>query len=292
MSKERSVSAIYRGSAPNWVGDGFFVSNYFPNGNDLGQKISPFVLLDYQAPHFYSPSNSHRRGVGSHPHRGFETVTIALQGSVAHRDTAGNAGVIGPGDVQWMTAASGVLHEEFHHPSFARQGGPMEMFQLWVNLPKDHKMDAPGYQALASAQMGRVDLPWDGGYVRIIAGEYGGVRGPAKTFTPINLFDLELKRDVPVAFAFPARQNTSLVVTNGAVLVNGKRTAKTGDFVLFENAGEEIVLQSSDAHLLLLNGEPIDEPMVQYGPFVMNTQEEIRQAFLDFKNGKFGQFTD
>ena len=292
MNKERSVSAIYRGSAPNWVGDGFFVSNYFPNGNDLDQKISPFVLLDYQAPHVYSPSNLHQRGVGSHPHRGFETVTIALQGSLAHRDTAGNSGVIGPGDVQWMTAASGVLHEEFHEPNFARQGGPMEMFQLWVNLPKDHKMDAPSYQALTGAQMGRVDLPADGGHVRIIAGEYGGVRGPAKTFTPINLFDIELKRDVPARFAFPARQNTSLVVTKGSVLINGKQTAKTGEFVLFENAGEEIVLQSSAAHLLLLNGEPIEEPMVQYGPFVMNTQDEIRQAFLDFKNGKFGQFAN
>jgi quercetin 2,3-dioxygenase len=236
-----------------------------------------------------SPNEPDTVGGGAHPHRGFETVTIAFEGSLAHRDTAGNSGVIGPGDVQWMTAASGVLHEEFHSPEFSRAGGRMHMFQLWVNLPNAQKMIPPRYQALTADQLGLVTLP-GGGSVRIIAGSYGGVTGPAKTFTKINLFDVRLKGHAPARFSFPAQENTAFIVMTGTVIVNGSRTVYGGDLVLFENSGEEFILESEDAHLLLLSGEPIDEPVVQYGPFVMNTPEEIRQASLDFRNGKFGQF--
>ncbi len=292
MTTERKISGIYRGSPANWVGDGFLVNNYFPNGNDFGQKISPFVLMDYHAPYVYPPSKNGQRGVGTHPHRGFETVTIALEGSLAHRDSAGNSGVIGPGDVQWMTAASGVLHQEFHEPKFSREGGRMHMFQLWVNLPKAHKMDPPSYQSLTADQMGRVDLPRSGGFVRVIAGEYQGVKGPAKTFTPINLFDLRLKVEGEARFSFPPHQNTGLFVMSGEVTINRTTAAKPLDFVLFENAGEEILIEGSDAQLLLLSGNPIDEPVVQYGPFVMNTRDEIRQAFADFQSGRFGTLAD
>ena len=290
MSTERKISGIYRGSSANWVGDEFLVSNYFPNGNAFGAKISPFVLMDYHAPHVYPASKGGQRGVGSHPHRGFETVTIALEGNLAHRDSAGNSGVIGPGDVQWMTAASGVLHEEYHEPKFARAGGRMHMFQLWVNLPKAHKMDAPRYQSLTAEQMGRVELPGNGGFVRVIAGEYQSVKGPAKTFTQINLLDIRLGANGKARFSFPTRENAGLIVMDAAVTINNTARAKALDFVLFENAGEEILLEGSNAHALVLTGEPINEPMVQYGPFVMNTKDEIRQAFTDFQSGKFGQF--
>ena len=249
------------------------------------------MLLDYGAPFDYPPLREGRRGVGPHPHRGFETVTIAFQGSVAHHDSTGNGGVIGPGDVQWMTAASGILHREYHEENFARKGGTMQMAQLWVNLPRAHKMDAPGYQAITADQIGVVSLP-GGGEVRVIAGEYGGVTGPAKTFTPVQLFTARIPAGAGADFAFPERHNAALLVMGGEVAVNGE-TASANDFVLFENEGESIRVDAkSDAELLILGGEPIDEPVVAYGPFVMNTEREITEAIEDFNRGAFGRLDD
>ncbi len=292
MTQQRKIAGIYHGAPIHWVGDGFRVSNYFPSGNNFGARVSPFILMDYAPPYRYPPTGDHQRGVGSHPHRGFETVTLAFEGSVAHHDSGGNAGVIGPGDVQWMTAASGVLHKEYHERDFARAGGNFHMMQLWVNLPKAHKMDPPRYQALTAEQMGRVELPDDGGHVRVIAGEYRDSRGPAKTFTPVNLFDIRLNAGGEIALAFPAQENTMLLIMQGEVEVDG-RTANALDLVLFDNEGEKFAVRARQgSRLLLLSGEPIDEPVVQYGPFVMNTQQEIHQAMLDFNAGKFGELAD
>jgi quercetin 2,3-dioxygenase len=292
MTIERKIAGIYHGAPIHWVGDGFRVSNYFPSGNNFGSRVSPFILMDYAPPYRYAPTHRQQRGIGPHPHRGFETVTLAFEGSVAHHDSAGNTGVIGPGDVQWMTAASGVLHKEYHEREFARAGGTFHMMQLWVNLPKAHKMDLPRYQALTAEQIGRAEIPDDGGQVRMIAGEYKDVKGPAKTFTPINLFDIRLNAGGQVPLSFPAHENTLLLIMQGEVEVSGQK-AKELDLVLFDNEGEEITVRAKQAaHLLLLNGEPIDEPVVQYGPFVMNTEQEIRQAMLDFSNGKFGYLAD
>ncbi|CAM2144732.1 putative quercetin 2,3-dioxygenase PA2418 [Pararobbsia alpina] len=290
---ERQIAGVFRGPGFHWVGDGFRVSNYFPSGNNFGHRISPFFLFDYHAPYSHAPTDQPDRGVGSHPHRGFETVTLAWEGSVAHHDSTGNSGVIGPGDVQWMTAASGILHKEYHEAEYARRGGPMHMAQIWVNLPKAHKMAAPGYQGIVDADIPRVALAGDSGYVRVIAGEYAGVKGAARTFTKLSMLDIQLKANGRAEFAFPAHENAGLMVLNGHVTINGHTVAKTHDFVLFENAGEQIVVEASeDSHLLMLNGEPINEPVVQYGPFVMNTEQEIRQAILDFNAGKFGHMED
>jgi redox-sensitive bicupin YhaK (pirin superfamily) len=290
---ERKITGVFRGADFHWVGDGFRVSNYFPSGNNFANRISPFFLFDYHAPYTHAPTTQLDRGVGSHPHRGFETVTLAWQGSVAHHDSTGNSGVIGPGDVQWMTAGAGILHKEYHEAGYARTGGPMQMAQIWVNLPRTDKMTPPGYQGIVDADIGRATLPDHAGYVRVIAGEYNGVKGAAHTFTPLNMFDIHLNTGGKIELAFPAEQNTGLMVLDGKVTVNGKTTAQALDFVLFENDGERIVVEaSSDAHLLLLNGEPINEPVVQYGPFVMNTEQEIRQAITDFNSGKFGQMED
>ncbi|HKO47872.1 MAG TPA: pirin family protein [Polyangiaceae bacterium] len=291
-SKAREIEEIYRAPGLHWVGDGFRVAGYFSAIPDAVRKLDPFLLLDYHPVYDYSPT-SQRRGVGVHPHRGFETVTIAFQGSVAHHDSTGGGGVIGPGDVQWMTAASGILHKEYHEQSYSRRGGPFQMAQLWVNLPRAHKLAPPRYQPLTADQMGLATLANGSGTVRVIAGEFEGVRGPAKTFTPINLYDARLSAHGQVEFCFPARQTVALLVMKGSVAINGASEAGENDFVLFKNAGERIsIVASSDAQLLVLNGEPLAEPVVQYGPFVMNTEQEIRDAFDDFSKGKFGQLED
>jgi redox-sensitive bicupin YhaK (pirin superfamily) len=288
----RTIEGIYPGPGFHWVGDGFRVRGYFSVRRDLDQRLSPFLLLDYHPPYDYPATSNSRRGVGPHPHRGFETVTLAFQGSVAHHDSAGNGGVIGPGDVQWMTAASGVMHREYHEESYARRGGPFHMMQVWVNLPRAHKMDPPGYQAIVDEQIGRVSLPGGAGTVRVIAGEYQGVKGPAKTFTPINLFDVELAPRGTVSFAFPARENAALLVMSGALEVNG-RAAAEGSLVLLANDGERVEVEAeTGARFVVLEGEPIDEPIARYGPFVMNTERELEQAFADFNRGKFGQLDD
>jgi len=287
----REIEAVYPAPALHWVGDGFRVAGYFSAIPDAFRKLDPFLLLDYHPAYDYAPTQQ-RRGVGVHPHRGFETVTFAFQGSVAHHDSSGGGGVIGPGDVQWMTAASGILHKEYHEESYSRRGGPFQMVQLWVNLPRAHKMDPPRYQPILAAEMGVVTLPAGAGLVRVVAGEYRGVQGPAQTFSPINIYDARLSRGGHVEFSFPARQTAALLVMNGDISIGDMR-ATANDFVLFRNAGERVAIEAtSEAQLLVLNGEPLREPVVQYGPFVMNTPREIQQAFADFSAGKFGHLED
>lgn len=288
MSTRRKVTGVFRGDGFHWVGDGFHVTNLFPSGNGLAGRLSPFLLMDYHAAYDYAPTDR-PRGVGAHPHRGFETVTLAFDGALAHHDSTGGGGIIRPGDVQWMTAARAILHKEYHEAEWARTGGRMHMMQLWVNLPAADKLADPGYQPLVAAEMGRVELPYGAGEVKVIAGEYRGVRGPARTFTPINLWDVRLPADGRVDMDFPAQENTALFVLDGDVTANGT-TAGAAELILFDNDGEDISVESRQgAHLLLLNGEPIDDPVVFYGPFVMNSRDEIIEALRDFEAGKFGQ---
>jgi redox-sensitive bicupin YhaK (pirin superfamily) len=272
----------------HWVGDGFPVRSLF-SYNQHGQAISPFLLLDYAGPKSFDPS-THQRGVGQHPHRGFETVTIVYDGEVAHRDSTGQGGVIGPGDVQWMTAAGGIIHEEFHSPGFARAGGPFRMVQLWVNLPAKDKMATPGYQSILSADIPTVDLPGDTGSLRIIAGEYDGAKGPARTFTPVNVWDMRLKSDASIKLDLPEGHNAAIVVLTGHVTVGGTQAAGEAEVVLLGKDGAGTTIDADgDSMLLVLTGEPIDEPIVGYGPFVMNSEAEIRQAIDDFNKGEFGR---
>ena len=268
------------------VGDGFRVFNFIP-GSVTQERISPFLMLDFAAEHNFSPSER-ERGVDVHPHKGFETVTIAYKGSVAHHDSAGNSGVIDPGGVQWMTAGAGILHKEYHEKEYSKKGGPFEMVQLWVNLPKKYKAEAPHYQALSAADMSKAELPDNAGTVNVIAGTFNDIKGPAQTYSPVNLFDIRLNKDGAVSLPVPESHNTALLVVDGSITVNGQ-TAPRHSFVLFDNNGEEISIRAGENSVaLLLSGELIDEPIVSYGPFVMNTQEEIYQAIRDFQNGKFG----
>jgi redox-sensitive bicupin YhaK (pirin superfamily) len=283
----KKVISIHRGPPAHWVGDGFHVRSLF-SYDQQPQTLSPFLLLDYGPPEQFAPSEQ-RRGVGQHPHRGFETVTIAYQGGVEHRDSAGNHGTIGPGDVQWMTAASGIVHEEWHEREFTRHGGTMEMAQLWVNLPAKDKMSAPGYQDIRSQQIPTVHL--DGGAsVRVIAGEFRGVKGPARTFTPINVWDAKIAAGGRVELDFPEGYTTLFAVLRGKVSINGDESADPAELAVLERTGTRVVLEASeDATVLVLNGEPIEEPVIGYGPFVMNTQDEIRKAFSDYHNGRLGR---
>jgi redox-sensitive bicupin YhaK (pirin superfamily) len=283
----KKVIGIQGNDQGHWVGDGFPVRTLFFY-QDLGKQMSPFLMLDYAGPAEF-PSTAERKGVGSHPHRGFETVTIVYEGEVAHKDSTGQGGIIGPGDVQWMTAGSGILHEEFHSESFAKNGGTLNMVQLWVNLPAKLKMTKPGYQAILDKQIPTIDLKGGSGQARIIAGELDGHQGPARTFTPLHVIDLKLRKgstSIPV----PEGWNTSLVVLKGAIESGEGVVAKDAQMLMFSNQGQDIqvnVLEDSVA--LLLSGEPIDEPIVGYGPFVMNTKEEIAQAMQDFNSGSFGK---
>jgi quercetin 2,3-dioxygenase len=287
----KSISRIRDAPSAHWVGDGFPVRSLFSYGVESAE-LSPFLLLDYASPTTFPPATK-PRGVGEHPHRGFETVTIVYAGEVEHRDSSGGGGKIGPGDVQWMTAASGIVHDEFHSHAFTRQGGLIEMVQLWVNLPALHKMSPPKYQSLSAAAIPSVPLAKDAGSVRVIAGEYSDQRGPAQTFTPINVWDVRLTRSHEAAFRFEAGHTLLLTVLQGTVLVNGREVARAGSIVLFDRAGSEIRIEANaDASLLLLSGEPIDEPVVGYGPFVMNSEIEIRQAISDFNSGRFGHLAD
>jgi len=284
----KTVLGRYGNNRGHWVGDGFPVRSLF-SYNNLGQHISPFLLLDYAGPHYFEPTTD-RRGVGQHPHRGFETVTIVYDGQVEHKDSAGNGGIIGPGDVQWMTAAGGILHEEYHAPAFARTGGPFRMVQLWVNLPAKDKMAPGGYQGIVAADIPVVALPDDAGKGRVIAGELLGVKGPARTFTPINVWDLRLTRDADLTLPLPEGHTAMLVVLSGHVTVNGGQQAGEAEVVLLSREGGDVSIHADgDAMLLVLTGEPIDEPIVGYGPFVMNTEEEIRQAIDDFNSGRFAR---
>ncbi|MHA8086579.1 pirin family protein [Aquirufa sp. Wall-65K1] len=285
----KKVELIYPPGEVHFVGDGFRVHNFIPSryGLDM-QRMSPFIMLDYGSKHYFSPS-AEARGVGVHPHRGFETVTIAYKGRVAHHDSSGGGGIIGEGDVQWMTAASGVLHKEYHEESFSAEGGDFQMVQLWVNLPAKDKMSTPKYQAISNQQITKVDLGENVGLVEVIAGEYHGHKGPASTFTPVNMLNAKLKAGAKASFSFPATYNTCLLVIEGSITINGTEVAELDHLALMENVGEEFSLEAKeDSIVLILSGEPIHESIAAHGPFVMNTRQEIMQAFHDFNSGKFG----
>ena len=280
----KRVISIHHGPPAHWVGNGFHVRSLFMYDRHA-DVLSPFLLLDYAAPEAFAPSGQ-PRGVGRHPHRGFETVTIAYQGGVEHKDSAGNHGVIGPGDVQWMTAASGIVHEEWLESGFNRSGGTMEMAQLWVNLPAKDKMARPGYLDIRSEQIPAVDLG-AGSTLRVIAGEYRGRKGPARTFTPINVWDTRISGGQSIELDVPEGYTTLLAILRGKVSVGGGQSAGAADLVVLERAGTRFKLDTmEDAVVLVLNGEPIDEPVVGYGPFVMNTREEIQQAIHDYQSGR------
>jgi redox-sensitive bicupin YhaK (pirin superfamily) len=286
----RKVVVVQDAPRPHWVGDGFPVRSMF-SPQTHGSALSPFILLDYAPPTEFAPAPQ-KRGVGVHPHRGFETVTIVYSGEVDHRDSTGNGGHIGPGDVQWMTAASGILHEEFHSAAFTKNGGTMEMVQLWVNLPAKDKMSPPGYQTLMDSAIPPVELADGAGKLRVIAGEHAGARGPANTFTPINIWDARLNAGRKASFELPEGHTLAVLVQSGAVKLHSGERAGASQFVLFEREGGSIEIEAeSDAKLLVLSGAPINEPVVQYGPFVMNTEGEIRQAITDFNAGKFGDIS-
>ncbi|EMF4615368.1 pirin family protein [Yersinia enterocolitica] len=283
----KKVQGIYRAPRQHWVGDGFPVRSLF-SYQSHGKQLSPFLLLDYAGPMDFTPTQ-HRRGVGQHPHRGFETVTIVYDGEVEHRDSTGKGGIIGPGDVQWMTAGGGILHEEFHSDAFAKRGGAFEMVQLWVNLPAKDKMTAPGYQAIRNETIPQVALPEGAGSLRVIAGDYAGKNGPANTFSPLNVWDIRLNQGKSAEFSLPDGWNTALIVLRGTVQVNGDAIARDAEMVLLDSAGSNVTIEANnDAVLLLFSGEPIDEPIIGYGPFVMNTQEQIAEAIADFNSGRFG----
>ena len=284
----KKVELIAAPKPAHFVGDGFRVHNFIPSGYHLDMKrMDPFIMLDYNSKFHFSGTDT-PRGVGVHPHRGFETVTIAYQGRVEHGDSSGGGGIIGQGDVQWMSAASGVLHKEFHETEWAKEGGIFQMVQLWVNLPAKDKMSPPKYQAIKNSEMKNVDLG-ENGFIEVIAGEFNGEKGPATTFSPVNLMNAKLKSGGKAEFSFPANFNTAALVIEGNIMVNGEEKVATDHLVLFQNEGETFTIEAAeDSIVLILSGEPLNEPIYPHGPFVMNTREEIIQAFDDFNNGKFG----
>ncbi|MEY4954871.1 MAG: hypothetical protein RI981_956 [Bacteroidota bacterium] len=285
----KAIEAVYPPGPAHFVGDGFRVHNFIPSRHGLDMhRMTPFIMMDYGAKFNFPPSDS-LKGVGVHPHRGFETVTIAYKGRVAHHDSAGGGGIIGEGDVQWMTAASGVLHKEYHEESFSKTGGDFQMVQLWVNLPAKDKMSAPKYQAIENASIPKV--PVENGYVEVIAGEFQGTKGKASTFTPVHLFNAHLQSGGKAEFSFPADFNTCLIVVEGEIRINdAEEHVPVDHFVLFENEGETFHIEATEhSKILILSGEPIREPIASHGPFVMNTRQEIMQAFYDFEAGKFGE---
>jgi quercetin 2,3-dioxygenase len=286
----KKILAIHDAPRQHWVGDGFPVRSMF--SYDLhGRQLSPFLLLDYAGPAQFPPSRT-PRGVGEHPHRGFETVTIVYSGEVAHRDSTGGGGTIGPGDVQWMTAAGGILHDEFHSPQFTRQGGTLEMVQLWVNLPAKDKLARPGYQALTRQDIPVVTLADDAGTLRVIAGDYAGHSGVARTHTSMDVWDLRLQQGKSTRLSFAAGRTAALVVLHGTASIQDQIVRGAQLVVLDREAGEVTIEANDDVVLLALSGEPIDEPIVGYGPFVMNSESEIRQAIEDFNAGLFGRMPD
>jgi len=285
----KTIKESYRGTETYMVGDGFRVSNYIPGiKNYAGNELSPFIMLDYNAPFNFLPSNQ-RRGVGEHPHRGFETVSIAFEGEIEHRDSAGGGGVIKAGDIQWMTAASGLMHDEFQTEEFAHKGGTQHFIQLWINLPAKNKMDKPAYQAITAEQIPNVLLDKKGSFVRVIAGDFNGHKGVASTYTPINMFDFRLKAETKFTFDSPANYSTLLLVTKGTIHLNNQQEISHRESVVFNQDGTEITIEAlEDSMVFLVAGEPINEPIVRYGPFVMNTKSEILQAMEDVQTGRFG----
>jgi redox-sensitive bicupin YhaK (pirin superfamily) len=289
----KKLLRIHQSSRTHWVGNGFPVRSVF-DYNGLGRELNPFLLLDYAAPHLFPPGKAQeKRGVGAHPHKGFETVTVAYHGELEHRDSSGGGGKIGAGDVQWMTAGRGIVHEEFHSSDFTQRGGTLQMVQLWVNLRAQDKEAPPGYQTLTKAQIPTVALPENAGEVRVIAGTFAGRTGPAKTFTPIELWDVTLRQGAEVSLPLPDGHHTALLVLSGRLALdreNGETIAQEGDLAIFQRAGREVAVHATaDSKLLVMSAEPIDEPIVGHGPFVMNTRAEIQQAFEDFQLGRMGE---
>lgn len=289
----KNIEIVVAPRAPHFVGDGFRVHNFIPSGYHLDmERMSPFIMMDYNSKYHFSPTEI-PRGVGVHPHRGFETVTIAYKGKVAHHDSSGNSGVIGEGDVQWMTAASGVLHKEYHEKEFSKTGGDFQMVQLWVNLPAKDKMSQPKYQGITNDAINKFELPDNAGIIEVIAGQYQDVKGAASTFTPVNLQNGKLNKGGKALFSFPAHYNTALLVIEGSIKINDSEVVPTDHLALFENKGETFTIEAlENAIVLVLSGEPINEPIVAHGPFVMNTREEIIQAFEDVNMGRFGYLED
>ena len=287
----KNIEAVIAPREPHYVGDGFRVHNFIPSGYHLDMKrMDPFIMLDYNSK-FHFPATDKPKGVGVHPHRGFETVTIAYEGSVSHHDSSGGGGTIHQGDVQWMTAASGVLHKEYHAEEFYKQGGIFQMVQLWVNLPAKDKMSTPKYQAIEHKDIPTVEV--ENGFIEIIAGEYNQTKGVASTFSPVNMLNAKLNEGGKANFSFPANYNTVLLVIDGEVKVNNEEIVPTDHLLLFTNEGEDFSIEATEnSVVLILSGEPLNEPIASYGPFVMNTQEQIREAFEDFNNGKFGTLED
>jgi redox-sensitive bicupin YhaK (pirin superfamily) len=289
----KNIELVLSPPEPHYVGDGFRVHNFIPGGYRADmERMNPFIMLDYGS-RFNFPPSDHQRGVGVHPHRGFETVTIAYKGRVAHHDSTGQSGIIGEGDVQWMTAASGILHKEYHEKEFSIQGGEFQMVQLWVNLPAKYKMSAPKYQSLTNDKITKFELESGDGTVEIIAGEYMGLKGSASTFSPVNLLNVKLNKNAKAEFSFPANYNTALLVIEGKIIVNGEEEVNTDHFALFQNEGEQFDVQTVDgAIVLVMSALNLNEPIAAHGPFVMNTRQEIMQAFEDYHNGRFGFLTD
>ncbi|MGV0941786.1 MULTISPECIES: pirin family protein [unclassified Empedobacter] len=287
----KKIEAVIAPREPHFVGDGFRVHNFIPSGYHLDmRRMDPFIMLDYNSK-FHFPATDKPKGVGVHPHRGFETVTIAYQGSVSHHDSSGGGGTIHQGDVQWMTAASGVLHKEYHAEEFYKQGGIFQMVQLWVNLPAKDKMSTPKYQAIEHKDIPTVEV--ENGFIEVIAGEYNQTKGAASTFSPVNMLNAKLNEGGKANFSFPANYNTVLLVIEGEVKVNEQEIVPTDHLLLFTNEGEDFTIEATENSIvLILSGEPLNEPIASYGPFVMNTQEQIREAFEDFNNGKFGTLED
>lgn len=291
--KTRTVELVASPREPHFVGDGFRVHNFIPSGFHLDmQRMSPFIMLDYNSTYKFPPSDT-PKGVGVHPHKGFETVTIAYKGKVAHHDSSGGGGVIGEGDIQWMTAAKGILHKEYHEAEWSKKGGDFQMVQLWVNLPAKDKKADPKYQAIKYEDINRYNLPDDAGTIEVIAGEYKGTKGSASTFTPVHMFNAKLKKGGKADFQFPAEYNTALLVIEGNITVNGNKETQTDHLALMANDGETFQIEASDdAIVLVLSGQPINEPIAAQGPFVMNTRQELMEAFNDFNLGKFGYLED
>lgn len=291
--KTRTVELVVSPREPHFVGDGFRVHNFIPSRFRLDMhRMTPFIMMDYNSTYNFPPAEK-PKGVGVHPHRGFETVTIAYKGKIAHHDSSGGGGIIGEGDIQWMTAASGVLHKEYHEEEWSKKGGDFQMVQLWVNLPKKDKMSSPKYQAIKNKDIKRFDLENNAGQIEVIAGEYKNTMGTALTFTPINMLNAKLNKGGKADFQFPENYNTVLLVLEGSIIINGTENAPTDHLALMANDGESFEIEATEnAIVLVLSGEPINEPIEAHGPFVMNTKEEILEAFNDYNNGKFGFLED
>ncbi|GAN71365.1 quercetin 2,3-dioxygenase [Acetobacter syzygii] len=284
---QKKILGLYGNDHGHWVGNGFPVRSLF-SYTTLGQHLSPFLLLDYAGPHQFQPTDE-RRGVGEHPHRGFETVTIVYDGEVEHRDSSGGGGTIGPGDVQWMTAGSGIVHQEFHSPAYARAGGAFRMVQLWVNLPAKDKQTPPAYQTLLASTIPTLSLPDHAGSLRVIAGRYTNIEGPARVFSPLNVWDVSLNAGASVSFTLPKEHNAAVVSLEGRLIVNDTQELGSAQLVLLDQEGTNVTLHArAKSSFLILTGAPLNEPIEGYGPFVMNTRAEIRQAIEDFNNGNFG----